>query len=194
MRFDDPSYLEAWRDYGEFPHIHKPITDLALDVTERGETVMDLGACTGLITRRLLDAGRRVVAVEPSAKSVHLGRAFGTWEGAGLYEGGVTEESVIDLQTLVVAEGVTAVVARRVFPEVSDYIGVDGVSTFARVLVASGVTRFIIEGRLDSSRATHPLKNVELEIAAVTASLDQLPHRPFTVERHYRTMAVVSIP
>lgn len=190
MRFDDPAYLDAYRDRGEFPRIHYIITRAALAVTEPGDLVMDLGACTGLITRALADKDRRVLAIEPSRRAVQLGKDYGTWGGCMVSGIQVNRATVMDVVRMARDQGVTTVVARRVFPEISESIGVDGVSDFAAALVDAGVRQFVVEGRVPNSRATNPLSNVGREVAALTKHLPSAEIDNWNWGKH---VAVVSV-
>jgi FkbM family methyltransferase len=54
------------------PDLHDPLVELALGLAGPGERVLDLGAHIGAFTLPLAAAGRRVVAIEASARNVAL--------------------------------------------------------------------------------------------------------------------------
>ena len=67
MRFDDDSYIEAFYQRGEYPKIHNDIFHISHNL--RDEIVLDLGSCTGLLSKRLSTRNKAVVGIEANANS-----------------------------------------------------------------------------------------------------------------------------
>lgn len=172
-RFDSEDYLTEWRDGRTFPPIHDGIYALAEKHLPLGETVVDLGACTGLLSRRLSDVlGLDVIAVEPHHASRLRGARYGTWgDRIHVHTLPISSKAGIGhFRTLLTVTKPTAIVARRVFPEIyesTELVEPGSWDDFVAALNASTVTMIIVEGRKFSTRTTHPLGNLDLEIAAL---------------------------
>lgn len=165
-RFDAPEYLQEWQDTGRYPAIHDAIFNMAAATLEPGTPVLDLGACTGLLTARLQRAGYTVTAAEGNAESYRAGRAAGTWGEAPVWTQYVTPATLDGFASLLAERRVEALIARRVLPEVYDGMAGD-FPAFADVLRHSPVRTIILEGRKASRRTTHPLGSAEREVAAL---------------------------
>ncbi|QGJ88082.1 methyltransferase [Arthrobacter phage Edmundo] len=170
-RFDSEEYLREWQDHGTYPAIHDAIYTAIEDHTGHGEKVIDLGASTGLLTRRMIAGGRRVVPVEPHGPSRARGAVFGTWEGLEVHTQPISASAGIEpFRALLEDERPTVLVARRVFPEIyesTELVRTGMWQTFLDVLNESTVELIILEGRKFSSRTTHPLGHAEREVAAL---------------------------
>lgn len=165
-RFDAPEYLTEWRATGRYPAIHDAIFNAVAATLEPGTPVLDLGACTGLLTARLQQAGYQVTAAEGNAESYRAGREAGTWGEAPVWTQYVTPATLDGFASLLQERGIQAIVARRVFPEVHDGMAGD-FPAFAAVLADSAVHTIILEGRKPSRRTTHPLGAAVLETRAL---------------------------
>jgi hypothetical protein len=170
-RFDCPEYVRAWQDTGKFPPIHDGIFALLkakIPVAEDGTTVLDLGSSTGLLSRRMADAGYTVYAIEGSVATSNVGREAGIYDGIEIMRSRLKTEDLRDL---------------RVFPELDDY----GVAPqfLARVFAEAGVKHILVEGRLQRPYATHRLKSLSDEITALgdlwTVESYDGPHRAHLV-------------
>lgn len=180
MRFDDPAYVQAWQELGEHPAIHRNIAAAALHVLAPGEAVMDMGACTGLLARRMVEAGHPAIAVEPSARAIGTGtEVYRAEPGIVLLHQAITLGDLEPVTAAIREHHVTTALARRVWPEICDTEGVDGVGIIAAELAQAGIRRFVIEARQASATAVHPLRTLQLEAAAVTRLLPKWKRRSF---------------
>ncbi|ALY09535.1 methyltransferase [Arthrobacter phage Salgado] len=170
-RFDSEEYLREWQDHGTYPAIHDAIFAAVEDHTGHGEKVIDLGACTGLLTQRMIAHGLRVVPVEPHGPSRARGAVYGAWEGLEVHAQPISASAGIEpFRALLEDERPTVLVARRVFPEIyesTELVRTGMWQTFLDVLHESTVELIILEGRKFSSRTTHPLGHVDREIVAL---------------------------
>jgi SAM-dependent methyltransferase len=165
--YDSIEYLEAYRRARAFPPIHRDLFGLVVS-RARATRFLDLGCCTGLLGQRLKSAGiaEFVIGVEASAESIRLAREYGVT--VPLYQLRIGHGTLPELGSLLSDNRITAVVARRCFPEIlADDPTLD--AALAATLAASGVRQLFIEGRQVSSRSTHRLSCIENEIAAVSA-------------------------
>jgi hypothetical protein len=185
-RFDCPEYVRAWQDTGKFPPIHDGIFALLkakIPVAEDGTTVLDLGSSTGLLSRRMADAGYTVYAIEGSVATSNVGREAGIYDGIEIMRSRLKTEDLRDLREWMHRQEISVVMARRVFPELDDY----GVAPqfLARVFAEAGVKHILVEGRLQRPYATHRLKSLSDEITALgdlwTVESYDGPHRAHLV-------------
>ncbi|WP_372672559.1 hypothetical protein [Amycolatopsis kentuckyensis] len=169
MRFDDPSYVDAWGRAGVFPRIHQGIVQHVLTETEPVDGhVLDLGACTGLLGRQLADNGFTVFAVQEPGPAHDLGRGRGVFDPIPVLDLRVTPDTIGTLVAWIEQVDVRTVIARRVFPELWDALGGKaGFDQLAEGLADAGVERIFLEGRAVSSRTTHPLGDAAREVAAL---------------------------
>lgn len=165
-RFDSPEYLTEWRDTGRYPQIHEPIWNALAATVAPGARVLDLGACTGLLTARLNAAGYLATAAEGNRESYAAGLEAGTWGEAPVWFNYVTPATLLGFESMLAERAIEVILARRVFPEVYDGMGGNFLA-FAEVLAASGVHTIILEGRKASARTVHPLGNASREVAAL---------------------------
>lgn len=170
MRFDDPEYVAAWRRDGTFPRIHDGIVQQVLTETEPGDgPVLDLGACTGLLGRQLVGHGYQVYALQEPGPAHDLGVTEGVYDPIPVLRLKLTGPlSLGPTLGWIEQVGIRTIVARRVFPELWDSLGgKEGFDLLAEGLAASGVERIILEGRVTSTRTTHPLGDAADEVAAL---------------------------
>lgn len=176
-RFDSAEHLYDWQRSGRFPNIHDGIYNLIRsDVGPADGTLLDLGSSTGLLTRRLGQAGFTVLGVEADANAIEAGRTAGTYSHTIPVRRWVLTPNQLDaFGDLLRAEGVTIVVARRVIPELDDA----GVTPplLAATLANSGVRHLFVEGRAPRRDASHRLRSLAIETAELgtrwqTATVD----------------------
>ncbi|KWW97369.1 hypothetical protein LI90_4341 (plasmid) [Carbonactinospora thermoautotrophica] len=168
-RFDAPEYVHAWKTRGAYPRIHDNITTVVreeLDPTDPG-VLLDLGSSTGLLARRLTDAGYLVCAVQEPGRALDHGRKAGVYDGVPVLELRITPVTLPRLLDWVREQHVYAVVARRVFPELYDALGPNSFRDLAVGLRDAGARWIILEGRAPTTRATHPLNCAAREVDAL---------------------------
>lgn len=162
-RFDSPELLAAWRDRGEWPAIHVPVVNMAVEMMI-GMRLIDLGCSYGLLGARLagvlgleavlgLDADEAVLAAAIEAKvPIHHQLLR------------VTKDTLTDLIWAVSDFRADCMVCRRILPELfGDDLELGDL--FGAKMARAGVKEMIVQGRVDSGRATNKLHNVEAEVA-----------------------------
>lgn len=158
MRFDAPEHVDAWRSTGRFPVIHDAIVRLVQEeIDPRAGTVLDVGSSTGLLTRRLTDSGYVVAAAQEPGAALDAGRLAGLYDGVPVFDQRITPATLPDLLDWLQERGVTAVVARRVFPELHDALGPEMFGQLAAGLGYAGVRTIVLEGRQARSNTLHAL-------------------------------------
>lgn len=174
-RFDAPEYVQAWEaDHTRYPAIHNAMADATTRVTAPGERVLDLGCSTGLLGRQMADRGRVVAALDADARAITIGVGAGVFEGIPVLRARLAPNSVNEVLGWIKTHRPSTVMARRIFPELSDALGLDGLGRFAAALAQQGVSQIILEGRMPSNRMTHPLCTADLEVAALSGSWQAL--------------------
>lgn len=167
-RFDCPEYVQAWQDTGKFPAIHDGIFALLkakVPVDEEGTSVLDLGSSTGLLSRRMADAGYCVHAMEGSRSTSNVGTEAGIYQDIEVARWRLRPGDMRTFTEWMVERRVTVVMARRVFPELDDY-GINP-SFLGKAFAFAGVRHLLVEGRVSRPYATHRFKSLGDEIGAL---------------------------
>lgn len=165
-RFDCPEYVEAWKSTGAFPSIHDAIfAQLCAKVDPSVGAVLDLGSSTGLLSRRMADAGYTVYAIEGSVATSNAGREAGIYDGIDVLRSRMRPSDLARLGEWLAKRDIAVVMARRVFPELDDY-GCHPAS-LSRVFCEAEVEHIFVEGRLPRPNATHRLRTLDQEIEAL---------------------------
>lgn len=165
-RFDSPELVEHWQATGHFPVIHDAIFQAVKENLKPGTRVLDLGACTGLLSRRMADAGYTVTAVEPDLSAWRQGDRAGTFTDIPVHTAPINTMGLFGFEAMLGERRIEAIVARRVFPEIHSAMRGDW-HEFMESLNSSAVETIILEGRKHSTRTVHPLGHVAKEIAAL---------------------------
>ena len=166
VRYNCPQYLDTWRDKGTFPAIHTGIVDLLTSELSVDDcVVLDLGSSTGLLSRRLADQGYVVYPVESSRAAISQGKEYGTYDGLPVTHMRLRSDDMSELADWIAMNGITAVVARRVFPELDD-CGIAPLQ-IGDTFLAAGVQHLFVEGRVPRAGARHRLHCLDKEIAAL---------------------------
>lgn len=173
MKYDAQEYVDAFNQEGKYPRIHDNIFDVCKQFIPLNENVMDLGACTGLLSMRLVQQGvaRQVVGLEPNKNS--LKRAV-KHPDIDYYNFGVSLTDMSKVCRVLQNYQVGAVVARRVFPEIVEHAGIEAVKEFGRVASKYGVDLIVLEGRVQTKRATNMLNSADVEVKALAAYYEQI--------------------
>lgn len=163
MKYNDPSHIKRYEEEGVFPKIHDHIFSAARRAAVKNKPVLDLGACIGLLSARLIDfkVTNRVLALEPSQKSLDI--AIKKPE-ISYYNLGVRKENIQKLFGFMSQHEVGTILARRVFPEIAESQGLGTVRMFGKAAHAAKVQKIILEGRKQSARTTAALSNADLEV------------------------------
>ena len=165
-RFDCPEYVEEWKAVGAFPSIHDGIFGMLMTTVgpEIGG-VLDLGSSTGLLSRRMADAGYTVYAIEGSVATSNVGKEAGIYAGIEVLRARLKPRDMGSFSEWLTKRDIRVVMARRVFPELDDY-GCHP-SFLAKVFAEAGVGHIFVEGRLPRPNAVHRLRTLADEIAAL---------------------------
>ncbi|WP_416565068.1 hypothetical protein [Nocardia testacea] len=121
-RYDSAEHLYDWQRNGRFPKIHDDIYNLVRsEVGPEDGAVLDLGSSTGLLTRRLEQAGFDVVGIEADANAIEAGRTAGTYAGSvPVRHWMLTPNQLPEFGIFLRSARIKTVVARRVLPELDD--------------------------------------------------------------------------
>ena len=173
MRFNSMEHVEKFIRTGKFPSIHDDIFHAVSEVHEAFECASDLGCCTGLLSQRLISAGiaRSVIGVEPNAAYLQhaVRNARITYLNYGL-----SRATVDDFISRVITNRVELIVARRVFPEISETSGVDFVRELSSLFHRYGVRYIAVEGRKQVQNPKNKLYSIEREIECFENSFETL--------------------
>ena len=166
-RFDCPEYVRAWQNDGKFPAIHDGIFALLTEKVDPSMgAVLDLGSSTGLLSRRMADAGFTVFPLEGSRAAITAGREAGIYDGLEVTRTRILPGDMRDtFPAWLASHNITIVMARRVFPELDDY----GVHPpwLSRAFMEAEVQHLFVEGRVLRPNAIHRLRSLNDEIKAI---------------------------
>lgn len=158
MRFDSEEYLKDFYSNGRYPKIHDDI--FSLDSYVRGLNVIDLGCCTGLLSRRLAESHPLVVGIEANRK--YLAKAV-KHENIRYVNLKINFDTLRDLEKIILRYNIKCVFARRVFPELWETGGNELVDRVKTLFYRYGVEYIVLEGRKSNSNAVNPLRNANTE-------------------------------
>lgn len=165
-RFADHKYVYEFISEGRYPAIHDAIFGAVAANVKDVTAVMDLGACTGLLSARVAkELGLRVVAVEPNGD--YIDRGIHTVSGVRWLQTPVTAATVGKVARAASENGVGLVMARRVLPEIAERGGIDTVTYLGHALREAGVHTIVLEGRVYSKRSTALLSHADAEVEAL---------------------------
>ncbi len=169
MRFDDNSYIEAFLQRGEYPKIHDDIFHISRHLQD--ESVLDLGSCTGLLSKRLSMRNESVVGIEanPSSYSKSI-----PGENITYYNLKVEDQTLPLVKQIIIKHGIQTVYARRVFPELYNTGGVELVKKISALFAECGIRHIVIEGRIKTPKATNLLSNVDAECAVLSTHYQRI--------------------
>lgn len=160
LRFDSREHLDAWKATGRWPEIHTPVTNMALNMLY-GMRLVDLGCSYGLL-------GARLKAVLGLEAVLGLDADAAVLQAA--QEAGVPIELTVlkitgyqDVLAAVSAFRADCMVCRRILPELFGHDLQEG-DLFGAKMARAGVKEMIVQGRVDSGRATNALHNVDAEV------------------------------
>lgn len=159
MRFDAPEYVEQFEKTGKYPAIHNDIFYMDKYLKSFPGAVLDLGCCTGLLSRRLMQNHEIVLGVE--ANENYLTRAV---PGPKYFNLKVSEDTLAKLGDIIRSNGVKIIFARRVIPEIYDTGGFDLVNSLVELFYKNGVNYVVLEGRKPTKNATNPFHGITQEI------------------------------
>lgn len=160
MRFSDDKYVQDYLVHGKFPKIHDDIFSMSRYV--QAECVIDLGACTGLLSARLAGVYNKVIAIEPNENYISRGVTKDNILNVNM--GIKTDEDLKELGELCRQNHVQCVFARRVIPEIWDAGDVELVQKLAKTLATENVDYIVLEGRKSSVNCKNHLHSIAQEV------------------------------
>ena len=166
VRFNSPSYLDAWKQRGEWPVIHNPMADFAA-AQMRGQSLLDLGCAFGLLGARISKEAGGIPCVGVERDPVTITAATEAGVPIKFAAMKVTRETLTELIAVIATHKVDTIIARRILPELWGE-DLEGGKAFASVIAATGVREVFLEGRIESERATNPLRSVNEEVALLS--------------------------
>lgn len=177
--FAEQRFVDAYNERGEYPKIHDAITQAVKEHAPiKGAIAIDLGACTGLLSARLVKqlGASHVISLEPNEsyreRAVKLGAAQQTWLPIKLATPADLARlaSIIKLRKAAAPAAPVVGVFRRVLSEVGSSGGVAFVTELGKMLAERGVGTIVLEGRVPVKNPTTALWNGELEARALADS------------------------
>lgn len=158
MRFDDDGYLKQYYECGTYPRIHDDIFELSKFMPV--ENVIDLGCCTGLLSKRLSEKYKLVVGIEISKK--YLQKAIKA-NNIKYLNFGIQEETLVDLNETIRHYDIRGIFARRIIPEIYETGGFKLVNDFVDTIFKAGIEYIALEGRKSNKNAVNPLYSIDKE-------------------------------
>ena len=160
-RYSSIEYVYDYKAKGIFPRIHNDIFNMVKE-NVKGKRAIDLGSCTGLISIRLVEqAGFEFVAGLEGNIS-YLEKAIPN-DKVTYFNFYVTKENMDKLKEVIVKNGITVVVGRRVIPEIGER-DISVVYDLVKLLYEVGVEEIVLEGRVVVKKPTNKLYSIEKEI------------------------------
>ena len=158
MRYDDLDYCVGLINKGQYPKIHDDIFTLArfIDAT----TVIDLGCCHGLLSHRLGTVYNRVIGIEASTK--YLENVIPR-DNVIYVQLRIDTDTLPNLKRIIIENGVGAIFARRVVPEIWETGGDALCAEFAKTLYESGIRQIALEGRKPTKNPRNRLHSADKE-------------------------------
>lgn len=159
MAYDNLEYIKTYKKTGVYPRIHNNIFSQTEYVPVKN--VLDLGCSIGILTHRLGNVYDNVVGIEPNRKS--LENAIFK-DNVTFYNFEVNKDKLKLLKKVIEKHNIEAVFARRVISEIYTTGGEELLYELSDLFKECEIKYLVIEGRIDTKRATHYLNNVDKEI------------------------------
>lgn len=156
--FHDDAHVDNYLKTGRFPKIHDAIFGVIREYAPFHKTAVDLGACYGLISNRLIQEIKvdQVIAVE--GNKTYLNK-FVSNNRIKVVQDYISGDTAGAIGETIKEAGATLLVARRVFPE----IGPEWAALAREAFYSAGIETIVLEGRKPTSKATNPLHNADKE-------------------------------
>jgi len=166
-RFDSKELLTAWQTKGKFPAIHDAIWSMILQTKSR--QFLDLGCCHGLLCQRIYQEWPEavVIGLDSNLSSIEAGRRAGVQPTMVQIQ--VSKKTIPDIRSLVEANGIKVLVARRCFPE---FFGDDlpAGREFGAEMRSAGIETIVLQGRVPVKNPVNVLCTVEHEVSLLSES------------------------
>lgn len=152
IRYNDESYLAAWRDEGKFPRIHDNIFTLFMQTFE-ADSVIDMCCATGLLGTRISEkTGIDVVGVELLEKNIVRAKKFGV--EMEFFQMFIERRTLPAFVNLIKERKATGIVARRCIRELFGNTPDQTVDwkwsrIWSAAVAEAGIKEILIEGRAD---------------------------------------------
>lgn len=159
MAYDNLDYIKNYNKTGTYPRIHNNIFSQVKYVPV--DNVLDLGCSIGILTHRLGNEYKTVVGIEPNRKS--LENAIFR-DNVTFYNFEINKNKLKLLKKVIEKHNIQGIFARRVISEIYTTGGEELLYELSDLFKECGIKYLVIEGRIDTKRATHYLNNVDKEI------------------------------
>jgi hypothetical protein len=169
--FNSQSYLDRYAEFGEFPKIHRDISQVFRSVAQKGEITVDIGSCIGILAMaNHAHTGALCIGFEANQYDFNRSlKAFSSEIAQShlyFYNLAVNDENLKFIGNDMLKCCVKTVTARRVLSEVG-YYDTTVVQRFGLAMSNAGVENVIIEGRTPVKNPTVKLWNSDLEARAL---------------------------
>lgn len=178
LRYNSDEHIINFKKTGQYPKIHDDIIKLGSEVPSK--VVMDLGCSIGLLSHRLSNTNDLVLAIEPSREA--LAKTIPK-ENIRYYNFKIQQNTLKDIALLIRKYNVDTIYARRVISEIYTTGGYSLVYALSDVFYKANIKHIILEGRVESSRSVHKIKNTDKEI--------ELFSKNFKVYKRYKNCAIL---
>ena len=178
MRYNDDTYIKNFIEHGIYPKIHDDI--YSLDRYLDNSNVLDLGCCTGLLSRHLAETHNFVIGVDSEAKYIEKAIKHNNIQYIQME---INESTLEDFHKILVCNNIAIIYARRIIPEVYETGGKDLVNHLIQTMYDSKVEYLVVEGRKSNRNAVNPLKSIEEEVTALK--------QRYEVIRKYKNCAIM---
>lgn len=159
MMYDDLEYIKDLRENGKYPKIHDNIFSLNKYVPV--DNVLDLGCCHGLLSHRLGQVYKEVVGIEPNKRYCEN---LQYKENVHYYNFRLDKKNIRLFNKVLQKHNIQGIFCRRVLSEVYTTGGMELINLLKDRLMKNNINYIALEGRMEVSNATHPIKNTEKEI------------------------------
>ena len=179
--FDSDKYLDAWKQFGEWPRIHDEMIGLIHYAAQPDASILDLCCSVGLLPQRIQDQlGRQAAGVEWLPEVIEKAQGFGI--DVPIMNLQISRDTMGELEEWMTANEVNAVSARRCLSEIAvppkvpngppstDVIDWEMSEIMFGMFADIGVTDIWLQGRARSVNSVHPVPDTVTEIEWVVRS------------------------
>ena len=174
MRFNSKGHLKIWLASGVYPAIHAPMTNFAMTYLDT-DRILDLGCGFGLLGHSIAKKrrGAFILGVEANQSTIDQAIEAGVNDLVNFTSLRVNVDNMHRVAELCTSNGIKAVIARRVFPEL---FGADPVALtiFGHQLADAGITQIFIQGRVPVHNPTTELSTIQDEVRQLRPSFEPI--------------------
>ena len=179
LRYNSEEHITTFKKTGQYPKIHDDIIKLGSELPSK--VVMDIGCSIGLLSHRLSCTNDLVLGIEPNEEA--LQKAIPK-ENIRYYNFRIKDNTVKTIGGLIRKYNVDTIYARRVISELYTTGGYSLVYQLSDLFYKTNVQYIVLEGRVESSRSVHKIKNTDKEI--------ELFSKNWKVYKRYKNCAILT--